>query len=127
MLLSGVVLWLLPPMALVSGVVLRLVGSVGSVPAGAAPAGAVAAVAAVVAGPGWIVWASATVGVSTLFWAVVTRRFGAPWYVGAAYPVGAAVATWIVLKSWLRGGDVEWKGRSYGGVAGASDGDRAGG
>lgn len=115
MLLSSVVLWLVPPVALVSGLVLRIVPPAAVVP------GVVGA-----AGTGGLAWAGATVTVSVLFWGAVTRRFGAPWYLGAAYPLGAAVATWIVLRSWLRGGDVEWKGRSYGRDAGAPGGDHAG-
>lgn len=84
----GAAVWLAPPLALVAG----LVGAGGSA---------------------LLVWASAVVAVSALFWAAVTARAGAPPAYGLLYPLGAAVGLWIVLRSWTRGTRVEWKGREY--------------
>jgi len=41
------------------------------------------------------------------------RRMGAPVGYAALYPLGAAVAVWILARSWWRGTRVEWKGREY--------------
>jgi chlorobactene glucosyltransferase len=88
MLLSAAALWLAPPLALVAA----LLG---------------------VGGSGLAVWAVGAVGVSLLFWCLVTRRFGAPWAYGLLYPLGSAVVWYIVLRSWTGMGRVEWKGRQY--------------
>ena len=82
-----VVLWLLPPALLVAGLL-----------------GAMAAVTTW----GWIV-----VGASVLFWAAVSARMGVSPAYGVIYPVGAAIGAWIYLRAWIRGGNVEWKGRTY--------------
>jgi chlorobactene glucosyltransferase len=63
--------------------------------------------------PGLLVWSSAVVTISALFWSVVCARMGAPAAFGLIYPLGAAVGAWIVLRSWMRGTRVEWKGRAY--------------
>lgn len=57
---------------------------------------------------GWIV-----VGMSAVFWSAVSARMGVNALHGAVYPVGAAVSAWIYLRAWIRGGNVEWKGRRY--------------
>ncbi len=82
-----VFLWLMPPALLVTGLV------------GAAPS---------VTTWGWIV-----VGTSAAFWAAVSARMGVSPVYGVAYPVGAAIGAWIYLRAWIRGGNVEWKGRTY--------------
>jgi chlorobactene glucosyltransferase len=64
-------------------------------------------------GRGVLVWAAATTVVSATFWVVVTHRMRAPAPYGLLYPLGAAVAFWIVLRAWRRGTEVEWKGRRY--------------
>ena len=91
MLLVGVTLWLAPPVAFG----LALIG----------------------VGPdGLLAWAAAVTAGSALFWAAVTARFGAPWPYGLLYPVGAAVGSYIVSRSWLGMDRVEWKGRRYEGM-----------
>ncbi|MSR35677.1 MAG: glycosyltransferase [Gemmatimonadetes bacterium] len=85
---TGVSLWLLPPAALI-----------------AALAG--------VGGLGLLVWSAAVTGLLMLFWTAVGVQFGAPAWVGPLYPLGALVGHWILLKSWLGKGRVQWKGRSY--------------
>jgi len=88
-LLSGVTLWIMPP-------VLALLGVAGIAPAA------------------WGVWASWVTGTSALFWAAATWRLhGLPWY-GSLYPLGAVVGAYIFVRSWVRGSRIEWKGREYG-------------
>jgi len=69
---------------------------------------------------GWVV-----VGLSATFWATVTARMGVNPLYGVAYPLGGAVGAWIYLRAWVRGGTVEWKGRTYR-VRGANDGGEPG-
>jgi chlorobactene glucosyltransferase len=75
----------------------------------------VALLATLLAGgpPALLVWSSAVVLVSTLFWCAFTWRMGAPFAYGVFYPLGTLVTAWILLRSWLRGTRVEWKGREY--------------
>ncbi|HET9948538.1 MAG TPA: glycosyltransferase family 2 protein [Longimicrobiales bacterium] len=93
---SGVVLWLLPPAALTGALLAALSG-------GTAPPLL----------PALLAWSAALTAASALFWAVFTRRMGAPAAYGLLYPLGAAVAAWIFLRSWVRGRRIEWKGRRY--------------
>jgi len=58
-------------------------------------------------------WSLAVVGMTALFWSVASARMGVSPLYGLAYPLGAAVTTYIFLRAWLRGGQVEWKGRRY--------------
>lgn len=59
------------------------------------------------------------VGCSLVFWALIS--FGMqipPWY-ALGYPLGAAMALWITIRSTLRGRRrVEWRGRMYGSSSG---------
>lgn len=53
---------------------------------------------------------------STLFWMVMSRGMEIPVGYALLHPIGAAIATWIALRSIVRGNRrVEWKGRVYGG------------
>jgi len=70
---------------------------------------------------GWIV-----VGMSAAFWTAVSARMQVPPLYGLAYPLGGAVGAWIYLRAWMRGGRVEWKGRTYR-VRGAGDVGEPGG
>jgi chlorobactene glucosyltransferase len=85
---SGVLIWLLPPAALA-----------------AALAGA--------GGPTLLAWSASVTAFLMLFWTLVGFQFGAPAWVGPLYPLGALIAHWILLKSWIGKGRVHWKGRSY--------------
>jgi chlorobactene glucosyltransferase len=78
-----------------------------------APALVLAAALLGAAGPAWLVWSATAVAVSALFWGAVGARMGVPFLYGLVYPLGAAVGVWIVLRSWVRGTRVEWKGREY--------------
>lgn len=84
----GIALWIVPPLLLV-----------------AATAGA--------GGPELRSWAGAVFGISALTFAVFTNQMRAPWAHGFLYPLGAVVVTYIFLRSWMRGRNVEWKGRRY--------------
>jgi chlorobactene glucosyltransferase len=56
----------------------------------------------------------AAVGLSALFWSLICYGMRIPVYYGPGYPLGAAVALYIALRSTLRGGRrVEWRGRTY--------------
>ena len=86
--LGGVGLWLLPPAC----VMLALLG---------------------LGGPDLLAWALTTYSISVIVWAYFTAQMGVPAWYGVLYPLGAAVGTWIFLRSWTRGRNVEWKGRRY--------------
>lgn len=85
---AGVAFWIAPPLAMAAS----LVG---------------------LGGPALGSWASTVVGLSVLFWAGITWRMGAPPWYGLLYPVGAAVGSWIFVRSWRQGKSVTWKGRQY--------------
>ena len=58
-------------------------------------------------------WSASVTGFSVLLWSLASRHFRAPFWVGLLYPLAAAMVNYIFLKSWIRGGHVEWKGREY--------------
>jgi chlorobactene glucosyltransferase len=90
---ASVTLWIVPPVVLLLSA-LSLAG-------GATGAGA------------WAVWSAWITGSSVLLWSLASRRLGAPLWTGLFYPLAAAVVNYIFLRSWIRGGRVEWKGREY--------------
>jgi chlorobactene glucosyltransferase len=63
--------------------------------------------------PALLTWSSVVVLSSALFWSTFGARMDAPRWMGLLYPIGSAVSVWILLRSWLRGTRVEWKGRQY--------------
>jgi chlorobactene glucosyltransferase len=59
--------------------------------------------------------AAAAIGLSALFWALVSIGMEIPAVYGLGYPAGAAMALYIALRSIWRGERrVEWRGRVYG-------------
>ena len=62
---------------------------------------------------GLALWAATATVLSVLTWTRFTQRMGAPAYYGLLFPLGAAVTTYILIRSWLQGGTVRWKGRQY--------------
>ncbi len=53
-------------------------------------------------------------GLSAAFWVLISHGMQIPAAYGLAYPVGAAMALYIILRSIWRGGRrVEWRGRTY--------------
>ena len=86
--LVGVAIWIVPPVVLL----LSLAGAVPNT---------------------WWIWSTSITGFSVLAWSLVARRLGAPLWTGLFYPLAAGVVNYIFLRSWIRGGHVEWKGREY--------------
>ncbi len=87
----AVLFWLVPPAVLVAA----LVGVLPSL----MPAAALA------------------VGLSAVFWMLMSYGMRVPAAYGLLYPLGAAVLLYIVLRSTWRGARrVEWRGRTYSGV-----------
>lgn len=66
---------------------------------------------------GWVTvsgWVLCAIALSVTFWALVSFGMGIPPAYGLAYPLGALVGLYIVLRSAGRGArKVEWKGRVY--------------
>jgi len=66
-----------------------------------------------VGGVGLLVWSGAAVAFSVMLWMIFTSRMGAPFWYGLLYPLGTLVVMYIFMRSWARGRNVEWKGRTY--------------
>jgi chlorobactene glucosyltransferase len=92
---SGVVLWLLAPAVLVLSAVQTLSGAEGG------------------AGQSWVLWAGCVYLASSTLWIWFSRRMRVSGFYGLLYPLAALVGSWIFLRSWIRGSNVEWKGRAY--------------
>ncbi|MDX1568406.1 MAG: glycosyltransferase family 2 protein [Longimicrobiales bacterium] len=84
---GGMALWIAPPVAL--------------------------AASAVQGPPSLLAWSAVVVGLSLYFWigAAHRSRIHPAW--GLLYPLGAAVTCFLLIRSWIRGRTVEWKGRVY--------------
>jgi chlorobactene glucosyltransferase len=95
---------IVPPVAVLGTIALWMVP-----PALALGAGA----GLVDAASGLALWATTCTALSILTWTRFTQRMGAPAYYGIFFPLGAAVTTYILVRSWLQGGNVRWKGRQY--------------
>jgi hypothetical protein len=54
------------------------------------------------------------IGLSTLFWVMMSAGLGIPAPYGLLYPLGAALSAWIAGRSIWRGSRrIEWRGRRY--------------
>lgn len=122
---SGIGLWLVPPailgVAVVTGASGRVVES--------GPGGSSDLPGFGVGGPGsevlaagagfwgaevsWTAWSAVVVGLSVFFWmgAAHRSRIHPAW--GVLYPLGSVVTAFMLVRSWVRGRTVEWKGRVY--------------
>lgn len=87
-LLAGTCLWLVPPLALVWALV---TGSAGTL----------------------LAWATITTLFNMSLWMAAGIVMGSGALFGLLYPLGTGVAGLIVGRSWLRGADIQWKGRHY--------------
>jgi chlorobactene glucosyltransferase len=87
-LVVGLALWLAPPLALL---VFSVVG-IGGTP---------------------LAWSALTTGISLVLWIWASVLMKGNPLVGFLYPLGAAVGTYILLRSWRRGARIEWKDREY--------------
>lgn len=66
------------------------------------------------AAPALLAPAAAAAGLSLLFWAIISAGMDIPPLYGLGYPLGAAMALYIIARSTWRGARrVEWKGRVY--------------
>lgn len=89
MLIVAMLAWLLPPAVLLAAAVDPRFGNLA---------------------PGSLLAVSLSVG----FWMVISHGMQIPARYGLAYPIGAAMALYIILRSTWRGGRrVEWRGRTY--------------
>lgn len=61
----------------------------------------------------WFGWSASLTLLGVLFWSLVSWRMRISPLWGLLYPLGAGVAQYIYLRTWARGGHVEWKGRRY--------------
>ena len=64
-------------------------------------------------GSGWLIWSSACVAASLVWWAVIYHGFHQSVAYAALYPVGAGMVLYIILRAIARGRRVGWKGREY--------------
>lgn len=87
-LLGGAMLWILPPAVLVAVVV----GGGNGLALG---------------------WSAVATGFGVVFWGTVAVVMGGNPLFGFFYPLGALAAGAIVVRSWLRGPRIRWKGREY--------------
>jgi len=97
-LLFGVVIWLVPPIAIVLSLAATVVGL---------------EVLGGIAVSHLLVWAWGAYTLSVANMALFMHRMRGPAVYGFLYPLGAAMGTYIYTRSWRRGRYVEWKGRSY--------------
>lgn len=84
----GVCLWIAPPVALLAA----LAGAGGDL---------------------LLTWSATATAVGVLVWTAFSLLMGVSPAYGLLHPLGACVASAILLRSWLRGRNVEWKGRRY--------------
>lgn len=95
----GALLWLLPPVVLVLAGSGLLSGRL-TLPGGLGPTAT-------------FVWAVLAVSASVAQFGYFSRRMGVGAWYGLLYPLGAALTSYIFVRSWARGSNVEWKGRAY--------------
>jgi hypothetical protein len=62
---------------------------------------------------GLLLWSGSVYALSSLAFGLFTRQMGAPGRYGLLYTLGAFMTTCILVRSWMRGSRVEWKGRQY--------------
>jgi hypothetical protein len=58
-------------------------------------------------------WALLSTSLSLYIWGGTSDKMEGNPLFGFLYPLGAGVALYIVMKSWLRGSRIRWKGREY--------------
>jgi chlorobactene glucosyltransferase len=106
--LPGIVLhllffWVVPPVTLVVAGVAAVIGALS------------------VTSP-LLAWSAGATGIGLVIWMAAARQFHSSPARAVFFPLGAAVATWIVIRSWTRGARIEWKGRRYTGGEGEAGG-----
>ena len=64
-------------------------------------------------GEAFLIWSSVVCGLSILIHASFLKALRAPIYYALLYPLGSLIVVYIMVRSRVHAGDVEWKGRSY--------------
>ena len=60
-----------------------------------------------------LIWSALVCGLSVGIHAAFLHFLGGPAYYAVFYPLGSFVVIYIMIRSKIRAGDVEWKGRRY--------------
>ena len=60
-----------------------------------------------------LIWSALVYGLSVGIHAAFLNFLGGPTYYAVFYPLGSFVVIYIMIRSKIRAGDVEWKGRRY--------------
>jgi chlorobactene glucosyltransferase len=60
-----------------------------------------------------LLWGALTTGFGVLFWALASWVMGGNPLFGFLFPLGAMMSGFVIVKSWLGGGHIQWKGRTY--------------
>jgi chlorobactene glucosyltransferase len=97
--------WLLPfilPLSLGAGAILFLL-----------PPVALAWALATGTGGVFLLWAGLATGFGVLFWGLASWVMKGNPLFGLIFPIGNVMSGFITVKSWLRGGHIQWKGRAY--------------
>jgi hypothetical protein len=114
------VFWIIPPLVFLLLGIDSVIDSVRPSGYGVAPA-ALSDLSSYGAAPHMLggrlfLWSGLTTALSTLIWIGLYRRFLLPIRYALLYPIGAGLATYIALRSWMRGSRrIEWRGRRYSG------------
>lgn len=93
--IGGIALWIVAPLVLIVAGVQSVIGVERAL------------------GANWVVWAGCVYTASSGLWVWFSKRMRVAGWYGLLYPVAAVVGSWIFLRSWMRGSNVEWKGRAY--------------
>lgn len=113
---------ILPPVSFVGGIALWLAApailavaaaSLVLPPSGLPLTSAVPLLGAVTLPAPVVAWAGLVYAFTVAMWLHWYGRMRAPRGYAFLYPLGAAVFAFIFLRSWTRGRNVQWKGRSY--------------
>ncbi|MBT8488449.1 MAG: glycosyltransferase [Gemmatimonadetes bacterium] len=109
--LGGIALWLAAPGVLLLEVGHQVVSAMMGAVSATGPATIMAA--APMISPPLLLWAVLVYALTLVMWFRWYGRMRAPRLYAFLYPLGAVVFAFIFLRSWMRGRDVEWKGRRY--------------
>lgn len=85
---TGATVWLLPPVVLLWALLAGVGGTA-------------------------LLWAVGSTGVCVIIWCRASALMGGSGLFGFLYPLGSLLSLYIFLRSWWRGTEIQWKGRSY--------------